>query len=357
MAIGERLKEANNINKSLTVLGQVINCLVENSQGKSRHIPYRDSKLTFILKDSLGGNSKTYMIAAISSASNAFAETLSTLKFAQRAKMIKNKALINEESSGNLEMLKKELKRLKDELLTATKLINDMEQKQNELKDVNQIFQAKLTPNYEILLEKTQKVQPSRCKIISITKNQVENEKVLEFETSWKENLRELRGKFQEIEERSEEITEKQEKMNSMLYVCAQNEMNYRMIIKLSNLRLSRPNNSLNNCTNDSLLQEIMNLKEENFRLNEILDNSVKLISFNQKKTSPKNKIHLFNLLSENKILLETMSKQIETKLIQQKRHLNETNGAGNDFEMRNYNEFKQIFENTIQENTMYLHK
>ena len=133
--------------------------------------------------------------------------------------------------------------------------------------------------------------------------------------------------------------------------------MNYRMIIKLSNLRLSRPNNSLNNCTNDSLLQEIMNLKEENFRLNEILDNSVKLISFNQKKTSPKNKIHLFNLLSENKILLETMSKQIETKLIQQKRHLNETNGAGNDFEMRNYNEFKQIFENTIQENTMYLHK
>ena len=62
MATGERLKEANNINKSLTVLGLVINCLVENaSSAKSRHIPYRDSKLTFFLKDSLGGNSKTFM--------------------------------------------------------------------------------------------------------------------------------------------------------------------------------------------------------------------------------------------------------------------------------------------------------
>lgn len=88
---GERLKEAGNINKSLTVLGLVINSLVENSQGKNRHVPYRDSKLTFILRDSLGGNSKTCMIAAVTAASNSFAETLSTLKFAQRAKMIKNK--------------------------------------------------------------------------------------------------------------------------------------------------------------------------------------------------------------------------------------------------------------------------
>lgn len=67
-AVGDRLKEANNINSSLTVLGHVINSLVEQSQGKQRHIPYRNSKLTFILKDSLGGNSKTCIIAAISPA-------------------------------------------------------------------------------------------------------------------------------------------------------------------------------------------------------------------------------------------------------------------------------------------------
>lgn len=89
---GQRLKEAGNINKSLTVLGSVINSLSENTHS---HIRYRDSKLTFLLKDSLGGNSKTTMIANISPAVLSFSETLSTLKFAQRAKLIQNKASIN----------------------------------------------------------------------------------------------------------------------------------------------------------------------------------------------------------------------------------------------------------------------
>jgi len=79
-------------------------------------VPYRDSRLTFLLKDSLGGNSRTYMIAALSPASTNHGETLSTLYFAQRAKMIKNKAQVNEESSGNIEALKKEIKRLKEDL-------------------------------------------------------------------------------------------------------------------------------------------------------------------------------------------------------------------------------------------------
>lgn len=105
----------------------VINSLVEIANGKQRHIPYRDSKLTFLLKDSLGGNSRTYMIAAVSVASTSFQETMSTLKFAQRAKMIKNKALINEEASGNVESLKKEIRRLKEEILGYKKTITDLE--------------------------------------------------------------------------------------------------------------------------------------------------------------------------------------------------------------------------------------
>ncbi|KRX03056.1 P-loop containing nucleoside triphosphate hydrolase [Pseudocohnilembus persalinus] len=84
-ASGERLKEANNINKSLTVLGQVIVALGDTKQ---KFIPFRDSKLTFALKDSLAGNSRTYMIGTISSASSQIAETLSTLQFASRVKMI-----------------------------------------------------------------------------------------------------------------------------------------------------------------------------------------------------------------------------------------------------------------------------
>jgi hypothetical protein len=112
-ATGERLKEAGKINRSLSVLGNVINSLVDIAQGKSRHVHYRDSKLTFLLKNSLGGNSKTVIIANISPLYSA--ETLSTLNFAKRAKMIKNKAIVNEDTAGTVLLLQKELKRLKAE--------------------------------------------------------------------------------------------------------------------------------------------------------------------------------------------------------------------------------------------------
>ena len=104
------------INKSLSALGNVINSLVDLAEGKTRFVPYRDSKLTFILRDSLGGNSKTAIIANISPSVLNVSETLSTLKFAQRAKLIQNKAVINEDSSGTLLLLKNEIKKLKQEL-------------------------------------------------------------------------------------------------------------------------------------------------------------------------------------------------------------------------------------------------
>lgn len=100
---GERLKEGCNINKSLMNLAAVINALSEVSEGKMQHVNYRNSKLTFLLKDSLGGNSKTNLIANISPATVFYQETLSTLGFARRAKLIKReKASINEDSTGNL---------------------------------------------------------------------------------------------------------------------------------------------------------------------------------------------------------------------------------------------------------------
>ena len=91
-ATGDRLKEAQKINLSLSALGNVISALVD---GKSKHIPYRDSKLTRLLQDSLGGNTKTVMIAALSPANYNFDETLSTLRYASRAKNIKNKPKVN----------------------------------------------------------------------------------------------------------------------------------------------------------------------------------------------------------------------------------------------------------------------
>lgn len=95
-AAGQTLEEAKMINKSLSTLGLVINSLTDN---KSSHIPYRDSKLTRVLQESLGGNSMTTLIICCSPSSYNAAETLSTLRFGQRAKRIKNKPIVNEQKS------------------------------------------------------------------------------------------------------------------------------------------------------------------------------------------------------------------------------------------------------------------
>jgi len=117
-ATGERLKEATKINLSLSALGNCISALVD---GKSKHIPYRDSKLTRLLQDSLGGNSKTLMIATLSPASYNYDETLSTLRYANRAKNIKNKPRINEDpKDAMLREYQEEIQRLRKMLETKT---------------------------------------------------------------------------------------------------------------------------------------------------------------------------------------------------------------------------------------------
>ncbi|KAJ7533748.1 hypothetical protein O6H91_13G062700 [Diphasiastrum complanatum] len=124
-AAGERLKEAGSINRSLSQLGNLINILAEVAQsGKQRHIPYRDSKLTFLLQDSLGGNAKLAMICAISPAISCKSETMSTLRFAQRAKAIQNKAVINEETATDANLLREQIRQLKDELMRMKSMDN-----------------------------------------------------------------------------------------------------------------------------------------------------------------------------------------------------------------------------------------
>jgi len=110
-ATGERLKEATKINLSLSALGNVISALVD---GKSNHIPYRDSKLTRILQDSLGGNTKTVMCANAGPADYNYDESLSTLRYANRAKNIKNRPVINDDpKDAKLREYQEEIARLK----------------------------------------------------------------------------------------------------------------------------------------------------------------------------------------------------------------------------------------------------
>jgi len=114
-ATGDRLKEGANINKSLSALGNVISALADLSMGKKKvMVPYRDSVLTKLLQNALGGNSKTIMIAALSPADINYDETLGTLRYADRAKKIKNKAVVNENPMDKLiRELKEENEKLK----------------------------------------------------------------------------------------------------------------------------------------------------------------------------------------------------------------------------------------------------
>jgi kinesin family member 1 len=118
-ATGARLKEGAEINRSLSTLGRVIAALADISSGKGKNtkVPYRDSVLTWLLKDSLGGNSMTAMIAAISPADINFEETLSTLRYADSAKRIKNHAVVNEDPNARMiRELKEELAKLRSQL-------------------------------------------------------------------------------------------------------------------------------------------------------------------------------------------------------------------------------------------------
>ena len=124
-ATGDRLKEGCNINKSLLILGNVINCLADKAIGKAKNVlpPYRDSALTRILQNALGGNSKTVMICALSPASINYEETLSTLRYADRAKKIQNKAVINESEHDKM------IRLLREENSGLKKMIEDLQSK------------------------------------------------------------------------------------------------------------------------------------------------------------------------------------------------------------------------------------
>jgi hypothetical protein len=132
-AVGQTLKEGCNINKSLSTLGNVINVLADKAIGKSKNIlpPYRESNLTKILMNALGGNSKTVMICALSPAKINTDETITTLRYAERAKKIQNKAIINESQTD------KTIRLLKEENLELKKMIEDLNKKFNMNMPIN----------------------------------------------------------------------------------------------------------------------------------------------------------------------------------------------------------------------------
>uniref|UniRef100_A0A665WH09 Kinesin family member 13Bb n=1 Tax=Echeneis naucrates TaxID=173247 RepID=A0A665WH09_ECHNA len=161
-ASGERLKEGSNINKSLSTLGLVISALADQGAGKnkSKFVPYRDSVLTWLLKDSLGGNSRTAMVATISPAADNYDETLSTLRYADRAKSIVNHAVVNEDPNARIiRELREEVEKLREQL-TEAELMKAPELKER-LEESEKLIQE-MTVTWEEKLRKTEAVAQER---------------------------------------------------------------------------------------------------------------------------------------------------------------------------------------------------
>ncbi|KAH9515666.1 Kinesin-like protein kif28p [Bulinus truncatus] len=159
-ATGDRLKEGANINRSLSALGNVISALADASEKKKVVVPYRESILTKLLQNALGGNSKTVMIAALSPADINYDETLSTLRYADRAKKIKNQAVINENPLDKMiRELKEENDRLKKALESGSQMAieNQGTKRPEELellrKEMEDKIRAQLMANQHLLNE------------------------------------------------------------------------------------------------------------------------------------------------------------------------------------------------------------
>uniref|UniRef100_A0AAX7TKQ7 Kinesin-like protein n=1 Tax=Astatotilapia calliptera TaxID=8154 RepID=A0AAX7TKQ7_ASTCA len=198
-AKGTRLKEGANINKSLTTLGKVISALAELNKKKKKvesFIPYRDSVLTWLLRENLGGNSRTAMVAALSPADINYDETLSTLRYADRAKQIRCNAVINEDPNNRLvRELKEEVARLKD-LLYAQGL-GDIIESEGDLSTVTHAMTGMSpSPSLSALSSRAGSISNLHDRIFSPASEEAierlkETEKIIaELNETWEEKLR-----------------------------------------------------------------------------------------------------------------------------------------------------------------------
>eukprot|EP00108_Taenia_solium_P007047 TsM_001205000 transcript=TsM_001205000 gene=TsM_001205000 len=216
---GDRLKEATKINLSLSALGNVISALVD---ANSRHVPYRDSKLTRLLQDSLGGNTKTLMIACLSPADNNYDETLSTLRYANRAKNIKNKPVINEDpKDALLRQYQEEIARLKA-ILEGKMSFNQLSSKSVNVevtrpsaleleefsKEKQRIEEAGLLPLYFSPTDYERRLQDKEALYAAEAANTAKlQEEVAKLKNLYDTNLRRLEDKYRACTTQSDRQT------------------------------------------------------------------------------------------------------------------------------------------------------
>ncbi|KAJ8703729.1 hypothetical protein PYW07_013023 [Mythimna separata] len=213
-ATGTRLKEATKINQSLSVLGNVISALVD---GKSTHIPYRNSKLTRLLQDSLGGNSKTVMIATIGPADTNYVETISTLRYANRAKNIENKTHVNSEpGDALLTRFQQEIDQLKKQLDECTNEEVEEEGEEEELSE-EELSDDTLTEPESDALDPVEKKM--RRKLRREEKEKLSREKA----HLARKVLEEKKAELQRTKKQQEELKDKLQRLESKVLVGGEN--------------------------------------------------------------------------------------------------------------------------------------
>ncbi|XP_044041473.1 kinesin-like protein KIF21A isoform X2 [Siniperca chuatsi] len=218
-ATGDRAKEGISINCGLLALGNVISALGDRSK-RSTHVPYRDSKLTRLLQDSLGGNSQTMMIACISPSDRDFMETLNTLKYANRARNIKNKVVVNQDkASQQISALRTEIARLQMELMeykTGKRMVGeDGMEGMNDLVHENSMLQTE-NNNLRVRVKAMQEtIDAQRSRLTQILSDQANqalakagegSEEIGNMIQNYIKEIEELRAKLLESEAVSENL-------------------------------------------------------------------------------------------------------------------------------------------------------
>ena len=286
---GQRIKEAGNINKSLSILGNVINAVIEFNEGKTKFVPFRDSKLTYYLKDSIGGNSKTVIIGNISQSYIQINETQSTLNFIQRAKMIKNKAKIVENVNDIVKMLQNEIKNLKQTNEDLNKKIEDLIKENEEQKKSMELMNKK---NKNIHAKKNRDLEDKlRQELVSEFRKKKNNNLTSSSKDLPKEN--DLLQNYSNLISKND-LKQLFEKINHVL--SFENEIN-------ENFKFLDMNN-VSSIENFLVQKEIYSNEIRN-QIDEIINNKDTYIEELKNKDKLKDKIKIFNLTQENKKLLQ----------------------------------------------------
>uniref|UniRef100_A0A8C1AWA9 Kinesin family member 21B n=1 Tax=Cyprinus carpio carpio TaxID=630221 RepID=A0A8C1AWA9_CYPCA len=218
-ATGERAREGISINCGLLALGNVISALGDQSK-KAGHVPYRDSKLTRLLQDSLGGNSRTVMIACVSPSDRDFMETLNTLKYANRARNIKNKVIVNQDkTSQQISALRAEIARLQMEIMEykAGKRVacedgsdgfSDLFQENSMLQKENDTLRMRVKAMQETIDHLNTRVTQLLTNGVSLllTKTGETNEEIGNLIQNYIREIEELRSKLLESEAMNESL-------------------------------------------------------------------------------------------------------------------------------------------------------